>query len=307
MPLSGAHDRRGFHIQDRPLASLSAAPFLDSYFVSPDFFRAMEIPLQQGRLFTDADVTPTSAPVAIISQLAARQMWPGEDALGKHIQVGTRNDSAPWATIVGVVGDIRQYRLDSTPTAEVYLTFAQAPLTFPTIVIRSKDSPDELEHAVEQQVAGLDKNVPVFVPATMDELISQSVAQRRFVTELVVCFGALALMLSCIGIYGLMTYQIAQRTNEFGIRMALGANPGTIFRLIASENMIAAMLGIAAGAASALVFGHVLASQLYGVRPTDGLTFLGTSAVLIVTAFLACCFPARRAARVDPMTALRYE
>ncbi|HEV3218846.1 MAG TPA: ABC transporter permease [Candidatus Acidoferrales bacterium] len=307
MPLSGSHDRRGFHIQDRPLASASSAPFLDCYFVSPDYFHAMEIPLQQGRLFTDADVTPTSAPVAIISQLTAHQMWPGEDVLGKHIQVGTRNDAAPWATIVGVVGDIRQYGLDSTPTAEVYLTFSQAPLTFPTIVILSKDSPNELERVVEEEVAGLDKNVPVFVPATMNELIAQSVAQRRFVTELVVCFGALALILSCIGIYGLMTYQISQRTNEIGIRMALGAHPATIFRLIASENMVAVLLGIGAGAVSALAFGHVLASQLYGVRPTDALAFLGTSAVLLLTAFLTCYIPARRAMRVDPIVALRHE
>jgi len=307
LPLSGAHDRRGFHIQDRPLANVASAPFLDSYFVSADYFRAMEIPLERGRFFTDADATPNSAPVAIISQITARRMWPDDEALGKHIQVGVRNDAAPWSTVVGIVGDIRQYGLDSTPTAEVYLPYTQSPLNFPTVIIRSSLTPDALERAVEQEVWGLDKNVPVFLPATMNEVIALTVAQKRFITELVVCFGVLALMLSCLGIYGLMRYQIVQRTNEIGIRIALGADPAAIFRLIASANMLAVLFGIGAGAASAVAFGRVLASQLYGVRPADALTFLGTSAILCLAGFLACYFPARRATKVDPMVALRYE
>jgi putative ABC transport system permease protein len=307
LPLSGAHDRRAIHIQDRPLPNAASAPFLDTYFVSPDYFRAMGIPLERGRSFTEADATSTSAPVAIISQLAARQMWPNEEALGKHIQVGVRNDTAPWATVVGIVGDIRQYGLDSTPTAEVYLTYEQASLNFPTVVIRSNLSPDELERAVEQQVAALDKNVPVFDPATMNEIIALSVGQRRFITALAVSFGLLALVLSSMGIYGVMAFEITQRTNEIGIRMALGAQPGGISRMILGEGLLLTLIGIILGIGGALALMRFLVSLLFDIKPTDLATFITVAILLLSVAILACYIPARRAMHVDPIVALRYE
>ena len=307
LPLSGAHDRRGLQIEDKPLSSSAAAPLVDAYFVSADFFQTMGISLKQGHLFTSADFGSASAPTAIISESASRLAWSNEDPIGKHIQLGASNSSAPWATIIGVVADVRQYGLDSAVTPEVYLTYPQSvpPLAFPTIVIRSRLSPRELETIVEQNVAALDKTLPVFLPATMKEVISDSVAHRRFVATLTSCFGALALILAALGVYGVMSYLVARRTSEIGIRMALGATPVAVLRGVLKEGMGYVGVGIVIGALAAWPLVRVIKSQLFGIGGLDKLSFFGAGSILCLIALVACCVPARRATRVDPLTALR--
>ncbi len=209
LPIGGGYDRRGFHIQERHLASDSEAPSVDGYYVSPDYFRAMGIPLRRGRLFTEADAAvAASAPVAVVSELTAQQMWPGEDPLGKRIQLGGREEKKPWAAIVGIVGDVRQYGLDSDATPGAYLLFTQGPFSNPTLVVRSRLALGLVSRAVEGQIAGLDKDVPVSSFAPMGEVISSSVEQRQFVATLVGSFGVLALVLAAIGIYGVTAYSV---------------------------------------------------------------------------------------------------
>ncbi len=306
LPLSGSYDRRDFHIQDRPLPNPSAAPPIDSYYVTPGYFRTMGIPLLRGRLFTDADLAASATtPVAIISETTARQMWPGEDPVGKRIQLGGRHEDEPWATIVGIVPDVRQYTLDAAPTADAYLL--ERAMSFPTLIVRSGVAPDVLTREVKAVTARLDKTVPVYGVATMEQLVAATVAQRRFVAALVAGFGLLALLLAGVGIFGVMAYAVVQRTGEIGVRMALGATPGTILRLVAGEAAILGILGAAAGLALALGLVRLIESQLYQVTPADPVAFGGALTAVAVVVLAACWLPVRRATKVSPLDALRYE
>jgi predicted permease len=308
LPLSGDFDRRGFHIQDRHLPIQSEAPSVDGYFVSPDYFRVMGIPLRGGRLFTESDAdVADSTPVAVISESTAKQMWPGEDPLGKRIQLGGREEDKPWATIVGIVGDVRQYGLDSGPTPDAYLLYTQAAFSYPTLVIRSRLAPATIEQAVEAQIESIDKDVPVYGQAAMEEIIGASVAQRRFVTTLVGGFGALALLLAGIGIYGVMSYNVAQRTSEIGVRRALGAQSSDVLRLVLGQGAQLTLAGVGCGLAGAFIITRLMAGLLYAVSATDLSTFVVVSLLLSCVAALASYLPARRATRVDPMVALRCE
>jgi predicted permease len=304
LPLSGESDRDGFIIQDRPMKD-SDAPSIDSYWVTADYFRAMQIPLVRGRLFTDADeAICDKAPVAIISESTAKQMWPSADPLGKKIQLGGRSDKDPWATIVGIVPDVRQYGLDAEPTAEAYWLSLTRPSTF---VVRSSLSDSSLTRAIGDSLAGLDKNIPVYHAATMEALIGRMLSQRRFVATLVGAFGTLALMLAGIGIYGVMAYHVCQRTGEIGIRMALGATPKSILGIVASDGARVAIAGSLLGAALAFAATRFMVSQLYHVKPTEPVAYIISAAAIAADLFLACYIPARRAAHVDPMVALRHE
>ncbi len=308
LPLAGGYDRRGFHIRDRHFASDSEAPSVDSNVVSPEYFRTMGIPLRGGRLFTVADAAAAAtAPVAIISEATARQMWPGENPLGKAIQLGGRDEKKPWAVIVGIVGDVRQYGLDSEPTPDAYLLMDESSTDSPAIVVRSGLERGALTRAIEAQIAGLDKNVPVYGSMAFDDLISSSTAQRRFVSQLIGAFGGLALLLAAIGVYGVMSFQVAQRTREFGIRAALGASPGTILQLVMKRGAGVAGIGLCVGLGSSIAMSRMMASQLFDVRGDDPLVI--GMAVLVVGAALvfANYGPARRASRTDPMVALRCE
>ena len=308
LPLGGSYDQRGFHIQDRRFTSESDAPSVDGYYVSEGYFETMGIPLRSGRVFTAADMgLGSSAPVAVISESTARQMWPGEDPLGKMIQLGGRHDEKPWARIVGIVGDVRQYGLDTAPTADAYLPHTENPLSAPTLVLRSNLSTGALAQAVEEQIAKLDKNAPVFGAQSMEQIISASLAQRRFVAGLVGGFGFLALLLAAIGIYGVMAYGVAQRTSEFGIRLALGAMPRDVLRMVLIGGAQLTLAGIAVGMGLALIVGHLMKSLLFEVSPQDPATILGVAVLLSTVALGASWIPAWRATRVDPMVALHYE
>jgi putative ABC transport system permease protein len=308
LPITGAlgeWDQRGFHVEDRHIPG-AEVPSVDTYFVSPDYLRAMDIAVLRGRSFTDADADNPS-PVALISETAARQMWPGENPLGKRIQLGGRDEKKPWATIVGVVADVHQYGLDSPVTPQVYELYSHQAFSNPIFVIRSNLSPSALARAVQDQVAALDKSVPLYNFSAMNQFFVESLAQRRFTMQLLSCFGLLALLLAALGIYGVMSYGVGQRTGEIGVRVALGAQPRGILKLVARDGMRLAGFGLLAGVAAALSLSRVIASQLFAVGASDPITFLGVALLLAIVAFVACYFPARRAMRVDPLVALRYE
>jgi putative ABC transport system permease protein len=302
----GGFDQAGFIIQDRRLPD-PQVPSVDRYFVSAGYFAALGIPLLRGREFTETDATGTN-PVAIISEMTAQQIFPGENPLGKRIQLGGRHDDQPWAEIVGIVGDVHQYGLDSPPTPQAYLLYTQFPFNYATVVLaRTTLGSAALTRAIEEQIWAIDKNTLVFNPAFMTEILSHSLAQRRFTMSLLGGFGGLALLLAALGIYGVMSYRVAQRTGEIGIRMALGAQRGDMLRLVSGEGMLRAGLGLIAGILVSVALTRVFSSQLFDVSPLDPLTFSAVLVLLACVALGACYVPARRATRIDPMVALRHE
>jgi putative ABC transport system permease protein len=305
LPSGGGLDQAGFQIQDR-LIPPPQVPSVDRYQVSPDYFRAMGIALERGRLFTEADAAGAS-PVAIIGDKTAREIWPNEDPIGKRIQLGGRHEDRSWAEIVGIVGDVHQYGLDSSTTAQAYLLYSHYPFPRPCLVIRSRIDARTLTRETESQLWSLDRNVPIWNPAMMEEILSTSLSRRRFTTALFGCFGFLALLLAATGIYCVMSYQVAQRTGEIGIRMALGAQRSDVLRMILDGGARLSASGLVLGFAGALCLSYLLRRQLYGISPNDPLTFFEVLLVVALVALAACFIPTRRATRVDPLVALRYE
>lgn len=302
----GAFDQAGFHVQDRRIPD-PEAPSVDRYIVSPDYFRTMGIPLLRGRVFAEADATGAN-PVAIIGEMAARQVFPGENPLGKRIQLGGRHDDQPWAEIIGIVGDVHQYGLDSPATPQAYLLYSQFPFNYATVLaVRSSVGSAALTRAVEEQIWAIDKNTVVFNPAWMTEILAHSLVPRRFTMSLLAGFGALALLLAAVGIYGVMSYMVAQRTSEIGVRMVLGAQKRDVLGLVSREGMLRAGLGLFAGLVFSAALTRVLSGQLFAVSALDPLTFGAVLFLLMGVALAACYLPARRATRVDPMVALRHE
>ena len=301
----GNFDRRGFVIQDRPKPD-PEDPSVDAFFVTSDYFRTMKIPLLRGRGFTRADAA-SPVPVALISQTAAREIFPGENPLGRRIQLGGRQEDQPWATIVGMVGDIREYGLDSPVTPQAYELYSHQSFTGVTLIIRSAVSEASLLRRAEQQIWAVDGGVPISTPLRMSEIISRSLAQRRFTMLLLGGFGALALLLAAIGIYGLMSYTIERRTSEIGIRLALGATRADILGLVSGEGMLRVGLGLFVGLAASVGVTRLLSSQLFAVSALDPVIFAVVFALLAGVALLACYIPARRAMQVDPLISLRHE
>ncbi len=296
-------DRRGVHIQDRHLANESDAPSADSYSITPDYFKVMRIPLKRGRAFTGQD--RAGAPfTAIISESFAHTMWPNEDAIGKHIQLGGRDDSKPFLTIVGIVGDVRQYSLDRAPNMEAYIPLAQNTNFTYQMVIRTTIDPLQLESAARAAFAAADKTQPVFNVMPLESYLSSTLAERTFTLALIGLFGALALSLAAVGIYGVISYTVSLRTREVGIRIALGARGADVLAMVLRQGLILAAAGLGLGLAASLAVTRFLSSLLYEVRPTDLATSLGVALLLLLVALLASYIPARRATKVDPMVAL---
>jgi len=308
LPLGGGYDQRNIFTQDHPVALDTDAPGVDSYFVSDGYFETMKIPLRRGRYFTAADITAgKDAQVALVSESTARLMWPGSDAIGKQIKLGGRSEKKPWSTVIGIVGDVRQYGLDAGATADAYLPYTQNVDSSQYVVLRSGLSTQILARAVEEQFAAVDKDAPVYGAQSMEEMISDSLGQRRFVASLVGGFGALALILATIGIYSVIAYGVAQRTSEFGIRLALGASPQNVMKMVLAGGAKLTLTGLAVGLALALLVTRLMSSLLYETSPLDPLTIFAVATLLLVVALGASWVPARRATRVDPMVALRYE
>ncbi len=299
-------DRRGFHIEDRRLANESEAPFADAYSVSPDYFRVMKIPLRRGRMFTDRD-GPGTPHVAVISESCARSQFPRQDPIGKHIQLGGRDEKKPWLTIVGVVGDVRQYGLDRASDMEAYIAQAQDLSFGYSLVARTTLDPRRLERTVRAAFLAVDKTQPVFRVQPMETYVAATLAERTFTFALLGLFGTLALALAAVGIYGVISYTVSLRTREVGIRMALGAGKRDVLGMVLRQGLALVGMGLAAGFSASLALTRLLSSLLFEVRPTDVTTSAVVAVVLAAVALLASYLPAHRAAKVDPMVALRWE
>jgi putative ABC transport system permease protein len=276
--------------------------------VSPDYFRALGIPLLQGRSFDDHDAGQ-SQPVAIVSESVARRFWPKGGAPGKQLSLGWQG--SPWYSVIGVVGDVKQMGPQKEAPLAIYVPYSQAPrpffLSFMTIVARTDSDPLSTANTLRRAVQTVDPDMPLFDVASMEQLVYKSVASPRFNALLLACFAALALTLTVVGIYGVMSYAVAQRTHEIGIRMALGAQREDVLKLVVSQGLRLTSIGVAAGILGALALTRFLSNLLYGVKPTDPLTFIVVALILAGVALLASYIPARRATKVDPMVALRYE
>ena len=314
LPLSGYRGYCDFDIGGRPIQP-SGEQFTAQYRVTDwRYVRTMQIPLKKGRDFTSAD-GPTSQRVVLINESLARRYWPNEDPVGKQIRpqfTASRTPIQPqpsdaWATIVGVVADGREWQWDESNVAELYVPFAQIPSHIMRIVIRSDGDSSQLAPAVRQIVASLDQNQPVTEVRSMDDFLAAAVSQRRMNMLLLGFFAAVATLLAAIGIYGVMGYAVSQRSHEIGIRMALGAEPGDVLRMVVGDGMRLAGIGLILGVAGSFLAMRYVQSQLYGVKATDPLTLVGVAAGVALVSVAACYFPARRATRVDPLVALRHE
>jgi putative ABC transport system permease protein len=301
LPLSGSGSRQGFRIEGRAPSSPDEILEAHDRSISPGYFRTAGIPLLRGRAFTEAD-NADAAPVVIINETMARRFWPGEDALGKRIKAGRTTRE-----IVGIVGDVRHRRLDGDLTAEMYVPYPQNPDPWLNFVVRTGTDQKSLAAAVRNELRKIDRDQPITEITTLAQLRSRSVAQQRLNTLLVGLFAAIALALAAVGIYGVISYSITQRTREIGIRVALGARAGDVLRLVVGQGMALVFIGIAVGLAASFVLTRLMEGLLFGVRPTDPLTFIVIALLLSCVALLACWVPARRATKVDPMIALRCE
>jgi putative ABC transport system permease protein len=299
-----------FMVEGQAVPPNQSVPLGPLLFVNETYFSTLGAPLLRGRFFTERD--DDKAPdVVIINETLAKQYFSGVDAVGRRLKnggperpIGPNNK---WNIIVGVVGDINYSGLDAPPEPVVYYPFRQATTNNQYVVIRTSMNPRSLEPAVKAAVAGLDKDLPVVNVRTMDELMTEAVAPPRFRTVLVSIFAIVGLLLAAIGIYGVMAYAVTERTHELGVRMALGADRGDVLRIVLGEAAWLAAAGVGLGVAGAFGATRLIQNLLFGVTPTDATTFAGIAALLVATAMVASYLPARRATRVDPMVALRYE
>jgi putative ABC transport system permease protein len=301
LPMSGSSSRY-FQIEGRPPQPPGQGYNANVNLATGDYFRTMGIPLIRGREFNEGDVMG-SLPVVIINQKMAQQFWPDEDPIGQRMGSG----SEPLRTVVGIVGDVRQAALETEPRAEFFYPFFQVDFGSGTFVVRTAGDPKATIGAVRSEFQAVDKDQPVARISTMEEVLAQSVAPRRLNMLLLGVFAGVALVLAAVGLYGVMSYSVTQRTREIGIRMALGAARGDVVKLIVGQGMVLAGVGVAIGLLASLFLTRLMSSLLYGVSATDPATFAIISLILAGVALVACFVPARRATKVDPMVALRYE
>jgi predicted permease len=273
--------------------------------IDENYFHTMGISLLHGRTFTAED-SPSTPPVAVINQSMARQFWPGQNAVGKHFDWGPH----PPFTVIGVAADVKISALDADAPATAYMSIYQiqsGASSRAVFIVRSARDPGSLATAIRREVWSVDKELPLYDIRTMDDIVASSVAQRRFAVLLLASFAGLALMLAAIGLYGVLSYSVTERTREMGLRMALGARPTDLLRLVVGQGVRLAAIGVGAGLLASLVLTRLMSNLLFNVNPLDPITFLVVASVLLVVAFLATYIPAHRAASVDPMVALRYE
>jgi putative ABC transport system permease protein len=321
-PLGSAESWIAFALEGRPDPPQGQEQQAAVRSVSDDYFRTLQIPLRKGRFFNNGDARlalplirwfeqqplpehfnePQAAPAIIINETMARLYWPNEDPVGRRLQILF----SPWMTVVGVVGDVHHTGLHTPPNPEMYMSERQEPSSTMAVMARTSGDPLQIATAAREQVKAIDKDLPVTV-TTMDQIFSDSLAGQRFNTLLLGIFASVALGLAMIGVFGVINYSVAQRTHEIGIRIALGAQRTDVFRLIVGQGLVLALIGVALGAMGAVALTRLITGLLYGVSPTDGPTFVIVSLVVTVVALVACYLPARRATKVDPLVALRYE
>jgi len=289
-----------FLIEGQSIPAAGARPVTEVRTTSLGYFATLGIPLVRGRLFTEKDWTESNI---VINSTMAQRFWPGADPIGKRVNLCTLNPQPCWNPVIGVVGDVHEYGLDTPQTFDVYTAGGWTPY----LLIRTSGDPSAVAHAAVEAVHKISPALPVGNVITMDEILSVTVSPRRFSTVLLGVFAALALLLAAVGIYGVMSYVVSLRTNEIGVRMALGAQPRDVLGLVLGRGTKLAVAGVAIGLAGALALSRFLSSLLFGVRSTDPPTFLAVALLLIAVALAACYFPARRAMRVEPLVALRHE
>jgi putative ABC transport system permease protein len=308
LPLSGIDESWDgiLTVEGQPALSFGQAHRIAPTRITPHYFRTMDIPLLAGRAFTDAD-TRDAPRVAIIDERLASEYWPNESPLGKRIRFGPPDGATPWHTIVGVVGTVQHVRLDAATRKLAYVPSLQNPTGFQTLVVRSHMPLESLIAAVKNVVKEMNPNLPITHVATMREVIAESIWQPRLYAILFAVFAVVALTLAGVGIYGVMSYAVTARTNEIGIRMALGAERRHVLKLVVGQGMALALGGVGVGLAGGLLLTRLMKSLLFGVSATDPLTFAGVSLLLFSVAMLACYLPARKAAQVDPLVALRRD
>jgi len=321
-PLSPGDNWARYVVDGRPELPRGQEQHAALRSVSSDYFRTLKIPLLKGRFFSDTDARvavpvirwfdqeplpehfndPQPMPIVVINETMARLCWPNEDPLGKRLKI----ISSPWLTVVGVVGDVHHSALNSRPNPEMYLSHLQEPQNSLAVMMRAAGNPLQLAAAARDQVKALDRDQPLTI-TTMEQIYSNSIAGQRFNVVLLGVFGGLALLLAMVGVFGVINYSVAQRTHEIGIRLALGAQRGDVFRLVVGHGVVLALLGVAIGLGGAFALTRLLTGMLFSVSPTDTGTFVMVSFLLMLVALLACYIPARRATRVDPLVALRSE
>jgi putative ABC transport system permease protein len=305
VPLTDLDIEVSFQIEGRPPYKPGEEATADYTVASGDYFRTMNIALLRGRVFTDADTT-NSPQVTIVSNAFAKQYFPNEDAIGKRL-ILDGPDKTP-REIIGVVGDVRRKGLDVGVQPEMYFSYLQQPERRMSLVLRTEArDASQLTQAARAEVKAFDPAQIIWRVQTLEQLLGTSVAPRKFNMMLLAIFASVALILAAIGLYGVMSYSVSWQTHEIGIRMALGAGRADVLRLVVRQGMKMALIGLALGLVGAFFVSRVLIGMLYGISPTDPLTFTGVSIVLLVVALLACLLPARRATRVDPIVALRDE
>jgi predicted permease len=291
----------GFVIEGQPPAEAGAQPLGDLRSATPGYFQTLGIPLVTGRFFTASD-GPDSPDVAIVNQTLARRYWGQETAVGHRISA---DSGKTWISIVGVVGDVRHYGLDSEPSDEVYLPFAQAPFREGTFLVRTTADPGAMARRIGEEVLAIDPGQPLANVQTLEEVRSEALASPRLTTTLLLLFALLALCITAAGLGGVVAFSVSQRTQEIGVRMALGAGRGEVLGMVLREGLLLVSVGLALGIAAAIALTRLISGLLFHVEATDPLTFVGTALVLVLIAAVACLAPARRASAVDPMVALR--
>jgi putative ABC transport system permease protein len=304
VPLGSTSVSTTVQIEGRPVPA-AELPEVQFRRAMHNYFETMGIPIRRGRNF-DATDTPTAPPVAVINETMARRLFANQEPIGQHVRTGP-NPSGAWTTIIGVVGDVRHGGLEEVPQPEMYISYLQGPPVAPFIVMRTTTDPAQMAETVRAEARRIDKNLPLYDMRTMSTLRSQAVSTRRFVLLIVAAFGALALGLAAIGVYGVMSLIVSERTREVGVRLALGAEPSQLLTMIVGQAAKLAGLGVAIGLVVALPLAPLLDSQLYGIQSFDPMTFVSVPIVLLLIAALAALVPARKAMRIDPLAALRIE
>jgi len=305
IPLSGGGSTQPFTIDGRPTGAIAEQPMAQTRYITPDYFRAIGIPLRQGRFFSDQD-RDNSVPVVIISEAMARRFWPGENPIGKRLTPSFHHEQGA-REIVGVVGDVKARGLDSDSSTMMYMPYKQAARPFMSFVVRTTSNPESLIQPVSKAIYSIDKEQALTDVRTMEQVLKASLSGQRFNMTLLLTFAGVALMLAAVGVYGVMNYTVTLRRRELGIRMALGAAKMDVLRLVLGQGLTLTLIGVGAGLISAYALTRLMASLLYGVTATDYLTFGSVSVMLIAVGLAASYVPARRATKVNPTIALRAE